>query len=65
MIDRIVSKLEIPRRLRAVVRARESSLIALAALVGAVAGLVVAVMSTSVDLLHQLFFRLDPGVRLS
>ncbi len=65
MIDRIVSKLEIPRRLRAVVRARESSLIALGAGVGAIAGLVVAAMSTSVDLLHQLFFRLDPGVRLS
>ena len=65
MIDTIASKLEIPRRLRAVVRARESSLIALAALVGAVAGLVVAAMSTGVDVLHQLLFRLDPGVRLS
>ena len=65
MIDRIASKLEIPRRLRAMVRARESSLIALAALVGAIAGLVVAAMSTGVDVLHQLLFRLDPGVRLS
>ena len=65
MIDRVASKLEIPRRLRAVVRARESSLIALAALVGAVAGLVVAAMSIGVDVLHQLLFRLDPGVRLS
>jgi CIC family chloride channel protein len=65
LIDRIASKLEIPRRLRAIVRARESSLIALAALVGAIAGLVVAAMSTSVDLLHQMFFRLDAGVRLS
>jgi len=54
-----------PRRLRAVVRARESSLIALAALVGALAGVVVAVMSNSVDLLHRLFFQLEPGVRLS
>ena len=42
-----------------------SSLIALAALVGAIAGLVVAAMSTGVDVLHQLLFRLDPGVRLS
>ena len=42
-----------------------SSLIALAALVGAVAGLVVAAMSTGVDALHQLLFGLDPGVRLS
>ena len=65
MIDRIASKLEIPRRLRAMVRARKSSLIALAALVGAIAGLVVAAMSTGVDVLHQLLFRLDPGVRLS
>ena len=65
MIDRVASKLEIPRRLRAVVRARELSLIALAALVGAIAGLVVAAMSIGVDVLHQLLFRLDPGVRLS
>ena len=42
-----------------------SSLIALAALVGAIAGLVVAAMSIGVDVLHQLLFRLDPGVRLS
>ena len=54
-----------PRRLRAAVRARESSLIALAALVGAIAGLVVAAMSTGVDVLHRLFFHLDPGARLS
>ncbi len=47
------------------VRAHELSLIALAAVVGAIAGLVVSAMSTSVDLLHQLFFHLDPGVRLS
>jgi CIC family chloride channel protein len=40
-------------------------LIALAALVGAIAGLVVAAMGTAVDLLHQLFFQLEPGVRLS
>jgi chloride channel protein, CIC family len=54
-----------PRRLRAFVRARESSLIALAALVGASAGLVVAAMGTGVDVLHRLFFHLDPGVQLS
>jgi chloride channel protein, CIC family len=56
---------EIPRRLRAVVRARESSLIALAAMVGVFSGLVVAAMSTIVDALHSLFFHLEPGVRLS
>ena len=65
MIARIATQLEIPRRLRALVRARESSLIALAALVGALAGLVVAGMGTAVDLLHQLFFHLEHGERLS
>ena len=59
------ARLEIPRRLRAVVRARESSLILLAALVGAVAGVVVAAMGTGVDLLHELFFHLARGERLS
>jgi chloride channel protein, CIC family len=57
--------LEIPRRLRAIVRARESSLVALAALVGAIAGVVVAIMGDAVDLLHELFFHLAPGERLS
>jgi chloride channel protein, CIC family len=57
--------LEIPRRLRALVRARESSLIGLAALVGAIAGVVVAIMGDTVDLLHELFFQLAPGERLS
>jgi CIC family chloride channel protein len=65
LIDRLTSRLEIPRRLRAIVRARESSLIALALLVGALAGVVVAAMSGSVDLLHRLFFQLEPGTRLS
>jgi chloride channel protein, CIC family len=65
MIDRIVSQLEIPRRLRAIVRARESSLIVLAALVGAIAGLAVSAMGAGVDTLHRLLFHLDPGVRLS
>jgi chloride channel protein, CIC family len=60
-----MSRLEMPARLRAIVRARESSLIALAALAGSLAGVVVAVMGTGVDVLHRLFFHLDPGVRLS
>jgi CIC family chloride channel protein len=47
------------------VRARESSLIGLAALVGVIAGLVVAVMGEAVDLLHELFFNLQHGERLS
>jgi len=61
----IATRLEIPRRLRAVVRARESSLILLAALVGVVAGLVVAGMGAAVDLLHELLFDLQHGERLS
>jgi CIC family chloride channel protein len=65
LIDKITGQWEIPRHLRGIVRARESSLIALAALVGAIAGLVVAAMGTGVDVLHRLFFHLDPGVRLS
>ena len=65
MIARLATKLEIPRRLRAVVRARELSLILLAALVGVIAGLVVAGMGNAVDLLHVLFFNLQHGERLS
>ncbi len=65
LIAKMTSRFEIPRRLRAIVRARESSLIALAALVGALSGVVVAAMGTGVDLLHRLLFQLDAGVRLS
>ena len=57
--------LEVPPRLRAIVRARESSVIVLAAVVGAIAGLVVAGMSELVGLMHLVFFGLDPGERLS
>src|SRR6201996_6040406 len=62
---RVAFRLEIPRRLRALVRARESSLIALAMLVGTIAGVVVAAMGNLVDLLHQVFFNLQPDERLS
>jgi CIC family chloride channel protein len=57
--------LEVPHRLRAIVRARESSIIALAAAIGLTAGLVVAAMSEAVGLMHLVFFGLDPGERLS
>jgi CIC family chloride channel protein len=57
--------LEVPHRLRAIVRARESSIIVLAAAIGLVAGLVVATMSEAVGLMHMVFFGLDPGERLS
>jgi chloride channel protein, CIC family len=56
---------EVPQRLRAIVRARESGLIAISAFVGALAGLVVAMMGRSVDHLHQLFFGIGPDERLS
>ena len=56
---------EVPHRLRAIVRARESSVIVLAAVVGVVAGLVVAAMGEAVSLMHVIFFGLDPGERLS
>jgi CIC family chloride channel protein len=57
--------LEAPRRLRTVVRAYESSLVVLAALVGTVGGLVVAAMSAAVEGLHVLLFNLEMGERLS
>jgi CIC family chloride channel protein len=65
LIAEAAGRLEIPRRLRALVRARESSLIGLAALVGAIAGVVVALMGDTVDFLHEIFFQLAPGERLS
>jgi CIC family chloride channel protein len=57
--------LEAPRRLRAFVRAHESSLVVLAVLVGATAGLVVAAMSNAVEALHVVLFNLEWGDRLS
>ena len=65
LIARVTNPLEIPRRLRALVRARESSLILLAVVVGVLGGLVVAAMGTCVDLLHEMLFHLEPGERLS
>ena len=65
VLPRLGTRLEIPRRLRALVRARESSLVALAILVGIIAGLVVAAMGYTVDLLHEVFFDLQHGERLS
>ncbi len=57
--------LEVPRRLRAMVRARESSVIVLAAIVGVLGGLVVVLMGTAVGFMHVTAFGLDPGERLS
>src|SRR3984885_8842611 len=57
--------LEAPWRLRAFVRAHETSLVLLAAVVGAIGGLVVAAMSAAVDILHVMLFDLRAGDRLS
>src|SRR5436309_44609 len=65
LAPRLPFGLEVPRPLRALVRARESSLAILGALVGALAGLVVAAMSLGVSLLHTLLFAVPPGQRLS
>ncbi|MGX1347791.1 CIC family chloride channel protein [Bradyrhizobium elkanii] len=59
------SYLEAPRRLRAFVRAHETSLVVLAVLIGAIGGLVVAVMSGLVTVLHSVLFNLPLGDRLS
>ena len=61
----LIFGLEIPRPLRAVVRARESSLAILGAVAGALAGLVVAAMSLAVTQLHSLLFGVPQGQRLS
>jgi len=57
--------LEAPQRLRAFVRAHETSLVVLAALVGTVGGLVVAAMSMAVEGMHVVLFELEWGDRLS
>jgi CIC family chloride channel protein len=57
--------LEAPRRLRAFVRAHETSLVVLAALIGTLAGLVVVVMSVAVAGLHALLFNISIRERLS
>jgi CIC family chloride channel protein len=57
--------LEAPRRLRAFVRAHETSLVVLAALIGIVAGLVVLAMSVAVAALHALLFNISITERLS
>ena len=57
--------LEAPRRLRAFVRAHETSLVVLAAMVGTIGGLVVLAMSVGVAALHALLFNISITERLS
>src|SRR5258705_1562856 len=57
--------LEAPRRLRAFVRAHETSLVVLAAMIGTIGGLVVLAMSVAVAGLHALLFNISITERLS
>jgi len=57
--------LEAPQRLRAFIRAHESSLVVLAVLIGTIGGLVVAGMSVAVEGMHVALFNLEWGDRLS
>src|SRR6478672_5767181 len=57
--------IEVPSSLRALVRARESSILFLGAAIGAVAGLIVVGMGGLVTLMHTYLFALPPGQRLS
>src|SRR6202795_2129469 len=57
--------LEAPRRLRAFVRAQETSLVVLAGLIGTTGGLVVVAMSMAVAGLHTLLFDISIRERLS
>ena len=52
-----------PARLRAFVRAREFSIIVLAAAVGVLGGLGVVVMDIAVNFMHSRFFGLPSGER--
>jgi chloride channel protein, CIC family len=63
--ERVVRALEIPRVLRGIVRARESSLVVLAIVIGVLAGMGVVAMSNATNLLHWLFFDIPWKNRLS
>ncbi len=57
--------LHAPQTLRALVRADEIWLVVLAAFIGFGAGILVSLMTFTTQLMHQLFFRLQSGQRLS
>jgi CIC family chloride channel protein len=63
--ERMLRALEIPRVLRGIVRARESSLVVLALVIGVLAGLGVVAMSGATNVLHWLFFDIPWKSRLS
>jgi len=60
-----IPDVEVPSALRAIVRARESSIVLLGAIIGACAGLVVAGMSGVVTLMHAVLFGVPATQRLS
>jgi CIC family chloride channel protein len=51
--------------MRAFVRARESGLLIIAAIIGALSGLLVAAMSAASQKMHEIFFQIPPGASLS
>lgn len=55
----------VPSRLRALVRGSEAGLVALAACVGAIAGIAVSAMSLATQGLREILYRLPHGARLS
>ena len=64
MVFRSLS-VDFPRRLRALARAREISIVLIAAAIGVAAGLVVAAMGEIVNLLHSVLYNIPHGDRLS
>jgi CIC family chloride channel protein len=62
---RLLPSFEVPPALRALVRARETGLVFLGAVIGGLGGLVVAGMSFCVSLLHALLFGISLNERLS
>ncbi|MGN6411650.1 MAG: chloride channel protein [Nitrobacter sp.] len=57
--------IEAPQRFRAFVRAHETSLILLAAVIGTIGGLVVAAMGAAVLKMHEVLFAIPAGEHLS
>jgi chloride channel protein, CIC family len=60
-----VGIVQAPGRLRSLVRRSEGGLVALATLVGCVAGAAVSAMSWATQSLRELLYLLPPGLRLS
>ncbi|MDQ8732155.1 chloride channel protein [Bradyrhizobium sp. LHD-71] len=61
----VLPTFEVPQSLRTLVRARETGFVVLSALIGGLAGVVVALMSLGVMLMHRVLFGIAPGEHLS